>query len=197
MSDAISVANSYGASGLNNPGYPVAETTTAVCLRNVFCAPGGANGIHVVEKASVPMALAKVFGLGSVTISAQATACGPCSAKDIDVALILDRTYSMVDERVAPGQRTIVPADAGPVAHPRGAVRVAAGVLRTDLLRQLRARALSSDYLTASGSLNEQLTLIQKLNCLVADGPTSYQGALAAAAAELNRPERARRAPRR
>src|SRR5581483_8960273 len=52
LAGAQALASSYGTGGKNPVSYAVAEATpAAVCLRDVYCAQGGANGVQVIESA--------------------------------------------------------------------------------------------------------------------------------------------------
>jgi len=193
IADATALAASYGTSGKNPVPYAVTEATpSAVCLRGVYCAPGGANGVQVVETADVPTVFAKIFGLDHIHVSVRSTACGPCGAKPLDIAVVLDRTGSMQGnvqdlqsgvstflqmlnpqlDRVAllvlpPGDPCSAPAD-----DPYGS-------------SAYLTAPLSNDFLRADGSLNPSSAVVRALSCLRAGGPTTYRDALAAAQQEL------------
>jgi hypothetical protein len=75
-------------------GYPQLKcfTTTGVSCTG----PDSANGIVVVEQATVPLYFARIFGVTSWPISAISTAGGRGgSARELDVMIILDTTASM------------------------------------------------------------------------------------------------------
>jgi Flp pilus assembly protein TadG len=102
---AISTAISYsGVSGDDNAkanltitmasGYPQLRCFTST---GVSCSGAdSANGIVVVEQATVPLYFARIFGVSSWPISAISTAGGRGgSARELDVMIILDTTRSM------------------------------------------------------------------------------------------------------
>jgi len=93
---ATALANQYGAGGSNVPRNVdnVQMTVTTSCIASApGCSP--VNAVSVSESATVPTVFAKVLGINSFTVHANATACSPCSAKPLDVMLVLDRTGSM------------------------------------------------------------------------------------------------------
>jgi Flp pilus assembly protein TadG len=102
---AISTAISYsGVSGDDNAkanltitmasGYPQLKCFTST---GVSCTgPDSANGIVVVEQATVPLYFARIFGVSSWQISATSTAGGRGGAtQELDVMIVLDTTQSM------------------------------------------------------------------------------------------------------
>jgi Flp pilus assembly protein TadG len=121
---AIAMATSYSAvSGDKNAnanltvtmasGYPQLKcfTTTGVSCTG----PDSANGIVVVEQATVPLYFARIFGVSSWQISAISTAGGRGgSARELDVMIILDTTASMNDpDSSCAGNTRIACAEAG------------------------------------------------------------------------------------
>jgi Flp pilus assembly protein TadG len=193
VANARALASSFGTGGRNPLPYPVTEAPPAVvCLKGVYCAKGGANGVQIVETADVPTTFAKIFGLDHITVHVRSTACGPCAAKPLDIAVVVDRTGSMAGnvqdlqsgvqtflrmlnpqlDRVAllvlpPGDPCRSPGD-----DPYGS---------SDYL----AAPLSDDYLRDDGSLNPGSAVVRAVNCLRAGGPTTYRDALQAAQGEL------------
>jgi Flp pilus assembly protein TadG len=116
---AISTAISYSAvSGGKNvnanltvtmaSGYPVLKCFTTT---DVPCTgPDSANGIVVVEQATVPLYFARILGINSWQISATSTAGGRGgSTQALDVMIILDTTQSMgnSDSSCAAGTRIL------------------------------------------------------------------------------------------
>jgi Flp pilus assembly protein TadG len=61
------------------------------------CDPSGPCQIHLKATVQVPTFFGKIFGLDSISVSAQGSACGPCdsTAQKFDVVVVLDRSYSM------------------------------------------------------------------------------------------------------
>jgi Flp pilus assembly protein TadG len=121
---AISTATTYsGVSGDDNAkanltvtmasGYPQLKcfTTTGVPCTG----PDSANGIVVVEQATVPLYFARIFGVSSWQISATSTAGGRGgSARELDVMIILDTTASMNNsDSSCPAGTRIACAEAG------------------------------------------------------------------------------------
>ena len=75
-----------------------ATTVTMKCLANVpGCSSrfGTYNAVNVKATSDVRTVFARVIGVDKLTVKASATACSPCSAKDLDIMLVLDRTGSM------------------------------------------------------------------------------------------------------
>jgi Flp pilus assembly protein TadG len=99
---ATAVARQYGAAdGDKNEATLVKDATMAVstrCVTSLGCVPSRGvttNVIAVTETAQVPTLFAKLLGFDSFTVHAKATACSPCSAKPLDIMVVLDRTGSM------------------------------------------------------------------------------------------------------
>lgn len=61
------------------------------------CDASGPCQIQLKASAQVPTFFGKIFGLGSINVSAQGSACGPCDSttQKFDVVVVLDRSYSM------------------------------------------------------------------------------------------------------
>jgi Flp pilus assembly protein TadG len=61
------------------------------------CAAPGPCQIGLKATAQVPTFFGKIFGLGSISVSAQGSACGGCDSttQKFDVVVVLDRSYSM------------------------------------------------------------------------------------------------------
>jgi len=98
---ATQAAQDYGPSpGKKNSTTLADNATTTVTLRCIRSAPGcgvsGAyNAVYVRSQSDVRMTFARLLGINKMTVSASATACSPCSAKPLDIMLVLDRTGSM------------------------------------------------------------------------------------------------------
>jgi Flp pilus assembly protein TadG len=95
-------AMEYGPSpGEKNALTSVDNAETTVTMRCVRGAPGCSsvfdtyNAVRVSAKSNVPTVFARVIGIDKLTVTASATACSPCSAKDLDIVVVLDRTGSM------------------------------------------------------------------------------------------------------
>jgi hypothetical protein len=88
------------------PGSKNAVNTidNAVTSVQVLCLPGvpgcnrrdgGVNGVKVRAESTVPTWFGRIIGLSRMKVSANATACSPCSVKPLDIMVVLDRTGSM------------------------------------------------------------------------------------------------------
>ena len=62
------------------------------------------NAITVKSVAKVPTFFGRIVGVNSLTVSAKATACFPCSVKPLDIIIVLDRTGSMCDVKLPNGK---------------------------------------------------------------------------------------------
>ena len=100
--EATNAAQDYGPSeGSPNVVTTGAPVTTTVTMRCVQSAPGCSttfnsyNGLRVRATSDVPTVFARILGIDKLTVRATATACSPCSAKPLDIVLVLDRTGSM------------------------------------------------------------------------------------------------------
>lgn len=94
---ATATAQAYsGSSGGANERDNISGVQTTVstkCLSIAPCHP--VNAVVVEQSTKVNTFFARVLGIDSFDVSARATACSPCSAKPLDVMLVLDRTTSM------------------------------------------------------------------------------------------------------
>jgi hypothetical protein len=211
---ARSTAAAYGPAGKNPVrGATAAQTATAWCLKSItYCygtAPktavtsGSANGVVVTETASVQTTFAKLFGVGSINVSAKATACGMCGAQPLDIALVLDRTGSMagnmtnlkngvktflqsLDPQLAWVSLLVVP-PATDASNSCSAPDQYAYAGQYPLYQSSNYLIvpLSHDYKTAAGALNTSSKLVSTINCLPNGGATSYKEALIAAQEQL------------
>jgi len=61
------------------------------------CDASGPCQIHLKATAQVPTSFGKIFGLSTISVSAQGNACGGCdsSTQKFDVVVVLDRSFSM------------------------------------------------------------------------------------------------------
>lgn len=104
-SSAVSTASDYsGASGKKNADAFLSVTATPQSIKCTGYTGGtctadsssAANGIAVTETTNVPLYFARIFGANSLPISATSYALSTGGRnRDIDVAVILDTTYSM------------------------------------------------------------------------------------------------------
>jgi Flp pilus assembly protein TadG len=100
--EATQVAEDYGPeAGSPNEVTTGGNVTTTVTMRCVQSAPGCSptlnnyNALNVRASSDVGMMFARILGIKSLKVKASATACSPCSAKPLDIMLVLDRTGSM------------------------------------------------------------------------------------------------------
>jgi hypothetical protein len=107
--EAAQVAQEYGpATGGKNAVVTGSDVTSSVTMRCVTSAPGCSpttnayNAVNVKASTDVSLLFARILGIDKLKVGAQATACSPCSAKPLDIMLVLDRTGSMC--QFAPGQ---------------------------------------------------------------------------------------------
>ena len=104
---AQATADEYSPSpGKKNALNTVDNATTTSRVRCIPSIPGcntrysTANAVTVEASARVPTFFARIIGIDSLNVAAQATACFPCSVRPLDIMLILDRTGSMCDVKV-------------------------------------------------------------------------------------------------
>ena len=116
--EATQVANEYGPStGAKNAVDVGSAVTTTVTMRCVVSAPGCSstlnayNALNVKATSNVRTVFARILGIDKLTVRASATACSPCSAKPLDIMLVLDRTGSMC--QFGPGQNDPACTDLG------------------------------------------------------------------------------------
>src|SRR5262245_13239966 len=99
---ATTVAKLYGPDA-KNPPTSIDNAQTSVEMKCVKSAPGCSsqfgtyNAVQVSATSSVRTFFARVIGIDSIDVDAKATACSPCSAKPLDIMVVLDRTGSMCD----------------------------------------------------------------------------------------------------
>ena len=96
------VAMDYGPSpGKRNAVTANDNATTTVTMKCLHGVPGCSssfntyNAVNVKATSDVKTVFARVLGVDKLTVTASATACSPCSAKPLDIMLVLDRTGSM------------------------------------------------------------------------------------------------------
>jgi Flp pilus assembly protein TadG len=102
QAEVTQVAQEYGPSpGRKNAVTSVDNAQTTVTMKCIQGVPGCSsqfgtyNAVNVKASSDVPTIFARVIGIDKLTVNASATACSPCSAKDLDIMLVLDRTGSM------------------------------------------------------------------------------------------------------
>jgi Flp pilus assembly protein TadG len=98
----IAAGSAYGPStGARNATTTVDGAVTSIQTKCLTSAPGCSsrfgsfNAVQVTATAAVPTYFARVFGIDAINVDATATACSPCTAKPLDVMVVLDRTGSM------------------------------------------------------------------------------------------------------
>ena len=103
---ATLVADEYGPKGTKNKVTSGSNVSTTVTMRCVKDAPGCSpaenifNALNIKASADVDAGFARILGISKLNVKVSSTACSPCSAKPLDIMLVLDRTGSMCD---APG----------------------------------------------------------------------------------------------
>jgi len=237
--EATQVAEDYGPeSGSPNEITTASNVTTTVTMRCVQSAPGCSptlnnyNALNVKASSDVEMLFARILGIKSLKVKASATACSPCSAKPLDIVLVLDRTGSMCQfsngsndpactdlNNAKEGMRTFlqfmdpnldwVGLSVFPPARDRSnlCTRPTSSGARygydaywpewipdtADPPRTPGIYAIGSivnDYLVqSSGSwiLNPSSSLIQRIDCTLGNGTTSYSNSIEEAQHELER----------
>jgi Flp pilus assembly protein TadG len=214
---ADAAAASYGPAG-KNPISGATQTVTPACLASLtYCfgsqpdttpTNGEANGVVVTEHETVSNSFLNLVGIDNFSVSATATACGLCSTKPLDIALVVDRTLSMsgdisqlrsgiqaflegLDPNLddvsllvlppIPGGGSVCSAAPGKTGYPLQS----GDSYPNDPKATYLAVHMSNDYLTSGGALNPNSSLVQKVNCLQAGGSTSFLDALTAGYNEL------------
>jgi hypothetical protein len=209
---AVSTARSFsGSNGGKNardnvPG--VSTTVTTTCLPQAPCNP--VNAVTVRQQTEVKTFFARVVGIDSISVSAKATACSPCTTRPLDIMLVLDRTGSMCWDhsgRPDPGCTDLNNAREGmktflKFMDPESS-RIGLTVLPPapsmgercskppdlasydDRSAPYVVTPLSTDYLV-DGDLNPASDLVSTISCVVGNGGTAYATALEAAQAELD-----------
>ncbi len=133
---AIQTATNYGPgpgkinapSSNDNAAITVNTKCVTAIITGCTASNGQVNSISVNSSSVVKTMFAKVIGVDSFTVHANATACSPCSVKPLDIMLVLDRTGSMcqVSNPSGPGViqdpmvNAIDPATGQKYGNPRG-----------------------------------------------------------------------------
>ena len=216
---ATTAARRYGPSD-RNPPRSTDNATTNVTMKCVASAPGCSsafntyNAVQVTATSEVKTIFAKVLGFDSLTVKATATACSPCSAKPLDVMVVLDRTGSMCQKSNGADDHPACTDHANATSGIRTFLgfmdpkldRVGLAVLppapdvnhvcttpnganndNYDLAGAAYVVAhLQGGFLTADGTqLNPTSNLVQTLGCLQPAGRTAYADAIDRAKDEL------------
>jgi hypothetical protein len=210
-------AHEYGPEDIGKNPLKIATATTLEveprCVTSIEgpCEPF--NALHLKGTAEVPTIFAKIFGIDTMTVRAQATACSPCiGKKPLDIMLVLDRTGSMcqlsngqndpncTDLNFAKdGIRTFLGFEfIDPTVHKVGLAVLppkppaAACTTSPPSLAwydnpnsQYVLVPLSDDYKSSSGSLNNSSALVSTVNCIAGGGRTAYANAIDSAWQEL------------
>ena len=210
VAGAQTVAAQYGNGGTNTPdGVDTVQMTVSTkCLASV---PGctTANAVSVKEAGTVKTAFGGLFGIGSFTVHASATACSPCGSKPLDIMLVLDRTGSMCTTDTGaddhPACTDMVNARNGmetflslmdptldhvglavlPPAPANNPCTTTPSPYYDDQTAQYVVVPLSSNYATSTGQLVSSSPLVSTINCEQANGTTSYANAIEAAQNQL------------
>jgi hypothetical protein len=100
--EATTTAQDYGPSASEKNEVKLGDNvTTTVTMRCVASAPGcnptvgNYNAVRVHSTSDVSLLFARILGIKKLKVKATATACSPCTAKPLDIMLVLDRTGSM------------------------------------------------------------------------------------------------------
>ena len=201
---AAAAARDYGGEdGRRNARRNVTGVATIVTTRCLRSAPGcnPANAISVVERTTVPTVFARVLGIDSFDVSARATACSPCSAKELDIMLVLDRTGSMCQDNwgrydractdlnnAQEGMRTFLGFLDPALDH------VGLAVLPPAPTREQRCATPQTGFYNDEAAAyvvvplaDDYSDLRATIDCQTGNGRTSYANALASAQSELER----------
>jgi hypothetical protein len=214
ITSADTVANQYGSGGDNAPAGvdDVQMNVTTRCLTSTpNCTSDSPDAVVVNETGSVKTMFGGLFGISSLNVNAESTACSPCGEKPLDVMLVLDRTGSMCTDSAGnpdPNCTDMQNARGGLLTflglmdpsldHVGFAVLPPAPVNSSVCARPPNSAAttyndqnasyvlvpLSSDYKTG-GQLNSSSALVSTIDCVQANGSTAYANALEAAQNEL------------
>jgi hypothetical protein len=162
----------------------------------------------VSQSATVPTIFARVLGIDSFTVHSRATACSPCGARALDIMLALDRTGSMCQDHNGNADPACTDLN-----NARQGMKTFLGYLdpsidRVGLAVFPPARSIArrcdkpqtADYDTPSnpyvivplsgdyakdGALNSSSDLVSTIDCMQANGRTSYATGIEKAQAEL------------
>ena len=213
LGGAIGTATQYGSTAgsknaIQSGGITgVTESVSEKCVASLpGCAPD--NAVVVDENASVSTFFLRLFGVNSIPIRVESTACGPCADRPADIVVVFDRTGSMCWtwsgandpsctklNNAKSGIETMLTA-LDPSLDRVGLVvlpPVDAGKSNCTVPSSTSYNSTSSKYvvvpITSSykkgGVLDHSSTLVSTVDCMPASGATSYATALEQAQAEL------------
>lgn len=210
---AVGTAAQYGAkSGEKNAVQSggitgVTESISEKCVASLpGCAPD--NAVVVDESGSASTFFLRLFGVNSIPIRVESTACGPCADRPADIVIVFDRTGSMCQywnggndpactklNAAKSGIETMLTAF-DPSVDRVGLVvlpPVDSGKSNCTTPSSTSYDSLSSKYVVvpitsaykANGVLDHSSPLVSTVDCMPASGSTSYATALEQAQAEL------------
>jgi Flp pilus assembly protein TadG len=210
---ALGIASQYGAtsSGKNavqSGGITgVTESVSEKCVASLpGCAPD--NAVVVDESGSSSTFFLKLFGVNSIPIRVESTACGPCADRPADIVVVFDRTGSMCQywnggndpactklNAAKSGIETMLTAF-DPSVDRVGLVvlpPVDAGKSNCTTPSSTSYNSTSSKYVVvpitsaykSGGVLDHSSLLVSTVDCMPGSGTTSYATALEQAQAEL------------
>jgi len=213
LSDATALSNQYGAgSGSKNQlassGVTgVTQTVSEKCVASLpGCAPD--NAVVVDETGNASTFFLRLFGVSSIPIHVESTACGPCADRPADIVIVFDRTGSMCwtwSGAPDPACTKLNNAKSGietmltafdPSVDRVGLVvlpPVDSGKSNCTTPSSTSYDSTSSRYLVVpitnqykkGGVLDHSSSLVSTVDCMPASGATSYATALEQAQAEL------------
>ncbi len=121
-------SNDNAAFAVDPDGSSYPKTTCVQAILTGCPGNGQDNTITVKSTSAVKTIFARVVGFDSFTVSANSTACSPCSVKPLDIMIVLDRTGSMCQVSNPNGSgviqdpmvNAIDPGTGKPYGNPRG-----------------------------------------------------------------------------
>jgi Flp pilus assembly protein TadG len=215
---AAALAKQYGAApGEKNARANVTGVTDTISTRCATSLAGcyPSNVITVKETGSVSTPFLGLFGVKTISVSAQGSACGPCGGRPVDLVLIYDRTLSMCMDfygnqdpscsklnNARAGMETLLstldPAQdhVGLVVLPPATTTSSRCTAPPLSVYNSKTAAwllvpLTSQYQLPSRALDHNSLLVSTIDCLPAAGDTAYANAIDSAQAELNKDGRA------
>jgi Putative Flp pilus-assembly TadE/G-like len=213
LNGAVGTASQFGsAPGAKNAiqSGGVTGVTENVSVKCVASLPGCApdNAVVVDEAGNASTFFLRIFGVDSIPIRVESTACGPCADRPADIVVVFDRTGSMCQYWNGgndPGCTKLNAAKSGietmltaldPSLDRVGLVvlpPVDAGKSNCTTPSSTSYNSTSSRYLVvpitsaykSGGVLDHSSPLVSTVDCMPGSGTTSYATALEAAQAEL------------